>query len=174
MWRFISNSRVYLSNEEWNTRRHWFSILFNWGYQVECKYIAQQRWRTSFEITVKQECGSLAQKKKIELTRRIQLQGSSFVSHFTPDWKSFQIHFLWDCLKTQTTEHVGNIKWLIFSLWHDSDHELQDLWQVFYMVRFSRKSTCRDAIVRSAGNHDATYDWSWNEHNCRRRVLFRM
>lgn len=39
-------------------------ILFNWGYQVECKYIAQQRWRTSFEITVKQECGSLAQKKK--------------------------------------------------------------------------------------------------------------
>lgn len=112
--------------------------------------------------------------KKKELTRRIQLQGSSFVSHFTSDWKSFQIHFLWDCLKTQTTEHVGNIKWLIFSLWHDSDHELQDLWQVFYMVRFSRKSTCRDAIVRSAGNHDATYDWSWNEHNCRRRVLFRM
>lgn len=116
----------------------------------------------------------LWRKKKKELTRRIQLQGSSFVSHFIPDWKSFQIHFLWDCLKTQTTEHVGNIKWLIFSLWHDSDHELQDLWQVFYMVRFSRKSTCRDAIVRSAGNHDATYDWSWNEHNCRRRVLFRM
>lgn len=98
--------------------------------------------------------------KKKELTRRIQLQGSSFVSHFTPGWKSFQIHFLWDCLKTQTTEHVGNIKWLIFSLWHDSDHELQDLWQVFYMVRFSRKNTCRDAIVWSAGSHDATYDWS--------------